>query len=461
MYITKEVAPHFEEFIFDWNYETYLSIGGYGSGKSYNAALKIILKCLQERRKVLVLREVYDTIHDSCFDLIKEILEDLNLLADEERKDDRRTKVRCKSSPLKVLFPNGSKIIFKGMDKPKKIKSLNGVSIVWLEECSEIKYEGYKEMLGRIRTLNQSMHFILTCNPVSKENWVYRHFFVRIDSNGKEKAIINEEQLYKEKKVIKNDTYIYHSTLDDNPYLPKKYIKRIDEIKEYDRPLYRVARWGRFGPTGKRVFPQFKVAKNAKKFKRDIELLGIDNMRFGFDFGFETSFNAVVSCSVDVERGILYIWDEIYKNHITDDLFAKEPKMQAIKNKLNNYNDIGFKKTIKADSAEPKAIQYYKQQGFPITPCIKFAGSRLESTRKMKRFKKIICSPKCKNVISELKDLTYATKPNGDVVYDKFNIDPHTLSALWYALGDVTVANPKPKRYNSKTGSVDYTRRLN
>ena len=36
--IYKEVASSFEDFMFDWDYETYLLLGGYGSGKSYHIA---------------------------------------------------------------------------------------------------------------------------------------------------------------------------------------------------------------------------------------------------------------------------------------------------------------------------------------------------------------------------------------------------------------------------------------
>ena len=69
------------------------------------------------------------------------------------------------------------------------------------------------------------------------------------------------------------------------------------------------------------------------------------------------------------------------------------------------------------------------------------------------RFKKIICSSECKNVIRELKDLTYKKDAKGNVVYDQFNIDPHSFSAIWYALDTVTVADPKDRReYFSKTG---------
>jgi len=453
MEITKEVSERFADFVFDWDYETYLLVGGYGSGKSYHAALKIILKCLEEKRKVLVIREVYDTLTESCYDLFKEILNGMDLLTIDDDKQAFKTKVRALKSPMEFKFPNGSRIIFKGMDKPEKVKSLHGVSIVWLEECSEIKYEGYKEMLGRIRTPDVSMHFILTCNPVGRDNWVYRHFFVSLDEEGREHVILNDEELYAKRTLIRNGVYYHHSIPDDNPWLPLQYIKRLEEIKTYDYPLYRVARWGRFGPSGTRVLPQFQVASDAKKFKEEIIRLGPENQYFGFDFGFEESYNAVVSMSVDLKNGILYIWDEIYMNHVTDDVFANLPKMQALKKRLDDLYKAGYNKMIVADNEDPKAITYYRQNGFRIRACRnKFAGSRLSNTRKIKRFKKIICSPKCKNVIRELKDLTYLKKPNGDTVYDEFNIDPHTFSAIWYALDTVTVADVKEKNFNSRAG---------
>lgn len=453
MEIVKEVADRFGDFVFDWFYEKYLLVGGYGSGKSYHIALKIILKLFEEKRKALVIREVYDTLTESCYDLFKEILLDMDLLARDDDRREFKTKVRAKKAPMEFVFPNGSRIIFKGMDKPEKVKSLNGVSIVWFEECSEIKYEGYKEMLGRIRTPDVSMHFILSCNPVGKENWVYRHFFVSLDEEGKERVILDDELLYEKRTLIKNGIYYHHSLMDDNPYLPNAYRKRLEEIKDYDYPLYRVARWGRFGPNGTRVLPQFMIAKDANAFKNAINELGPENQYFGFDFGFEESYNAVISMSTDLKNSILYIWDEIYMNHVTDDKFATIDEMIALKDRLNSYRAQGFNKMIVADNEDPKAITYYRQNGFQIRGCRnKFAGSRLSNTRKIKRFKKIVCSPKCTNTIRELKDLTYLKKPNGDTVYDEFNIDPHSFSAIWYGLDMVTVADIKEKKYNSKAG---------
>ena len=70
---------------------------------------------------------------------------------------------------------------------------------------------------------------------------------------------------------------------------------------------------------------------------------------------------------------------------------------------------------IVADNEDPKAISYYRQCGFQIRACRnKFAGSRLSNTRKVKRFTRIVVSPKCKNVIRELKDLTYKKDAKGN-----------------------------------------------
>ena len=129
--------------------------------------------------------------------------------------------------------------------------------------------------------------------------------------------------------------------------------------------------------------------------------------------------------------------------------------MIRLKDKLNSMKELKVKHNpIVADNEDPKAIKYYKQQGFEIRACRnKFVGSRLSNTRKVKRFRKIICSPKCKNVIRELKELTYLKKPNGDTIYEQFNIDPHTFSAIWYALDTYTVADPKQVQRHSKDGS--------
>ena len=71
------INKHFMEYVTDWDYETYLCVGAYGSSKSYETATKLVLKCLSEKRKALVVRDTYEQIKESCYDLIYEILDSL------------------------------------------------------------------------------------------------------------------------------------------------------------------------------------------------------------------------------------------------------------------------------------------------------------------------------------------------------------------------------------------------
>lgn len=424
-----EVAERFSSYLTDWDYKHYLLLGGYGSGKSYNTALKIILKLLEEKRTALVVREVRETIKESCYSLLKEVLEKLDLLSEEQ--NNRRTptdKVIAITSPLEIRFPNGSRIIFRGMDKIQKIKSINGVSIVWIEECSEIKYQAYTELLGRIRQPGVTLHFILTCNPVGRENWVYNTFFTHTDESGKETVICDEKELYRRRTIIKKINkkevmYYHHSICEDNPFIPQSYIDTLDGLKEIDPRLWVVARHGRFGANGIIVLPQFTVATNAKQFVDTVNSIPAQFHFFGLDFGFEESYNALISCCVDDVKKILYIYDEIYVNHLTDKQFADRIDVHKVAARARRCD-----KPICADSAEPKAIQFYRQSGFNMYGCKKYIGSRLQNTKKIKRFNKIVCSPKCKNTIRELKYLTYAKDSKGNAIYDEFNIDPHTFN---------------------------------
>ena len=414
------INDHFEEYLFNWDYETYLLVGGYGSSKSYNTALKIMLKCMEEKRKVLVIREVFDTHKDSTFALFEDLIETYHELG---------KVAKSMQSPLKIKFKNGSSIIFKGMDKPAKLKSIHNVSIVWIEEASEVKYEGFKELIGRLRHPKLSLHMILSNNPVSKSNWVYKHFFI----NKKEKIFtLDDKELYKRRIIIKDETYYHHSLPDDNYFLPSSYIKRLDGLKVHDPDLYRVARKGQFGMNGKRVLPQFtklphyQILEMMEKIEKPI-------YRVGMDFGFVTSYNAIVRMVVDdtdPDYKDLYIYWQYYKNGMTDDRTAKE---------IEEFKKSG--EHIRADNAEPKTIRYYCQKGFNMTGPKK--ATRLENTKKVKRFRNIYCSEDCQDVIDELEELTYDTDSNDEIIEDQFNIDPHTLSAIWYGLAGYEVADLK------------------
>ncbi|MGG1595580.1 PBSX family phage terminase large subunit [Terribacillus saccharophilus] len=415
---TKEINPRFEDYLFDWNQTYQFLVGGYGSSKSYNTGLKVIKKLLEEKRKMLIVREVYDTHRDSTFSLLQDIVEELGL----------SDYIRFINSPMQVRFPNGSKIIFKGMDKPEKLKSINNVSLIWIEEASEVKYAGFKELTGRLRHPYLKLHMILSTNPVGQDNWTYRHFFK--DELNK-RFVLDDQELYEKKTVIVGDTYYHYSTADDNLFLPKSYIRQLEDMKEYDPDLYRIARLGHFGINGKRVLPQFEVEPHQKVMR---SILDIDNpiKKVGMDFGFVDSYNAVLRMAIDPKKLYLYIYWEYYDRDKTDDVTVED---------LKEFKES--QERIKADAAEPKTIRYFRNQGFDMVGAHKYKGSRLQYTKKVKRFRKIICSDRCTNTIFELKDLTYAVDKQGNIVEDEFKIDPHTFSAIWYGLDDYDVADLK------------------
>ncbi|MGM0940350.1 MAG: PBSX family phage terminase large subunit [Bacillota bacterium] len=426
--IEKEVNPHFENFLFDWMQKFQLLVGGYGSSKSYHTALKIILKLVEERRTALVVREVYETHRESTYSLFEEIIEELDL----------SNKIKCTTSPLQVRFPNGSKIIFKGMDKPMKLKSINNVSLIWLEECSEIKYAGFKELIGRLRHPKLKLHMILTTNPVDEGNWTYSHFFIKNKGQDNQVIFLDDEELYEKRTVVVDDTYYHHSIADDNLFLPESYVQELEKTKVYDLDLYRVARKGRFGVSGTKVLPQFESMPHDQVMK-EINAIYKPLYRNGMDFGFEDSYNALLRMAVDDKEKILYIYWEYYSNHKDDPEIFEDLKEFA-----------ETKEKIKGDSAEPKTIYYLKKKGLNITGAYKAKGSRLQNTKKMKRFRKIICSDNCPNTIRELRNLTYQKDKQGNTIYDKFNIDPHTFSAMWYGLDDYEVVDLKDKKQTYK-----------
>lgn len=398
-----EIAEHFEDFIFDWEHKVYALIGAYGSGKSFNVPYKILIKLLQEKRRAMIVREVYDTHLDSTYQTLMEVAE----IIDPDSKY-----IKFKKSPLRIVFTNGSEIIFRGLDKVEKMKSIQSISIVWIEEASEIKYAGYKELLLRLR--NQlSLHVILTTNPVSEDNWVYTHFFKEETDDG-ERVVLEPERFYSERIISLDDTYYHHSTVDDNPFVNDSYVAELDKMKEYDPDLYRVARKGHFGILGDRVFKNVERMPYEEGMKL-VKAINRPMYKYGLDFGFETSYNALTESVIDHNNKILYVIDEYYSRGITDDVLAKEIER--------------FKKNIiTADSAHPSTIAFLRQQKYKVLKTKKGAGSVVEGIRKLKRFEKIVVLDNCKNTWRELSTLSYKEDKNGNKLENEYSFDAHTVN---------------------------------
>lgn len=445
--VQKEVNERFEEFIFNWQSNKYLLVGGYGSSKSYHAALKIVLKLLGEKRTALVVREVYETHKDSTYSLFVEIIDSLGRLDDTGKRKIAKGKIRPKESPYELRFSNGSKIIFKGMDKPAKLKSINNISLIWLEECSEIKYEGFKELLGRLRHPTLDLHIILTTNPVSQDNWTFLHFFY---DDLEERFVLDDEDLYVKKTIQIGDTYYHHSTADDNMFLPQSYIDQLEEMKEYDPDLHRIARHGRFGVNGTLVLPQLRTASYDEVM---VEIHNSKNIRYfnGLDFGFVESYNSLSKMAIDTEKQYLYVYGEYYEKGLTDPEILADLREHL---ELGEYKDgrVYGGERVTADN-EPKSIAYYRKSGVNMVSARKGPNTRIQNTKKVKRFKKIIIADTCKNHIRELKTLTFKKDKNGKIIEDEFNIDPHTFSSIWYGIESYHVVDLKDDEQKKGDGT--------
>ncbi len=108
------------------NNERYnIFIGGAGSGKSVFVSQKYIYKLLKyPKRKLLVVRKIQRHIRDSVW------AEFMNTFSEWKIGD----LIKCNISTSSMLFPNGSQIIFKGLDDPEKIKSIQGITDIFIEE---------------------------------------------------------------------------------------------------------------------------------------------------------------------------------------------------------------------------------------------------------------------------------------------------------------------------------------
>ena len=407
MEINIQANEHFIDYINNWDKRFYYIVGGYGSSKSYHTALKLILKALQEKRRILVVRAVYRTIKESCFSLLKGIISNYNL----------NGLFTYTVNPLHIRCRNGSEFIFMGLDDSEKLKSIDNVDMIWIEECSEISYNAFNELNGRLRALGKDLHIFLTNNPVSVNNWTYERFI--------KKANINENDLYDKRIILTDDTYYHHSIVEDNAFVTDEYIKQLKNFETYDPERYRIAFQGKFGIVGERVFTNIQKANDTEvqAIVKELSKYGSGNLYDGLDYGFSISYNALVRMALDRENNVLYVYDELYnKNLITSELIKS---MEYIKQKHRE---------IIADNARPETTEEIRRAGFKIINAEKGAGSVLDGLQKLKSFYKIIVSDKCTNTYRELTELCHEKDKDGNYLEDKFTIDPHTVDAMRYGL---------------------------
>lgn len=149
--------------------------GGYGSGKTFAGALLGILLALKfPGIRGLVGAQTYTLVRDTTLQTYFEHLEQMKFC---EGVDYRWT-----SSEQKLVFHNGSEILFRHFDEPNKLKSLN-LGFVEIEEMSDVPYDTFKMLVARMRQkiLPQWKNFTYRIfghtNPEIQKGWIYKTFF--------------------------------------------------------------------------------------------------------------------------------------------------------------------------------------------------------------------------------------------------------------------------------------------
>lgn len=425
MKIEREVNKHFQEFLLDNEQHIYFLLGGYGSSKSYNIALKIMLLSLKEKRKILVVRQVKENLKESCYADIQDIIYTYEL----ERY------FIFRNSPMKIVCTvTGTEILFRGLDNVKKIKSIKDIDTIWIEEADEIDYSSFKELKSRLRSIRNRNILMLSTNPNEYGVWTYKYLTEILGAINKDENDLYNERIIKIDNKIKLTTgkiydekiYLHHSVYKDNKFLPDNFIADLETEKDtFSRAVKTL---GHFGSAGDRLFNNIQIMEQS----RIDEIIKDKYNRFtGFDFGYSNSYNAIVRLVIDEELNDLYIWQEFYQNGITD---VEMLETEIIKDLIKTGDGVY------GDSAEPKTIAFYQINGLLINGAKKTADISKGGVKLLQSFRNIfIDNNVCPNTYRELTEMKWYLDKNGLIAKNPktqkpFNFDPHSFDAIKYAL---------------------------
>lgn len=361
-------------------------MGSAGSAKSYFITQKLIIRCCNEKIKVLVCRRTGTTIRNTCFSLFKDILNKWKLTP----------YVKIRESDFNIKFPNGSEIIFIGLDEETKLLSLNNIGCIFIEEAFEVPKNIVEQLNLRLRGSTPNQQIIMAFNPISKHHWLYDFCEVNPPSS-----------------------FIFtHSTYKDNPFLNAEYIAELEELYTRNPQKARVFADGEWGVNSDGlVFKNWKV--------REFDHVEIDGqLMCGLDFGFVNDISAFVASLMDEKNKRIYVFKEYGATGKTN------------KDLVDIITALGFNKsTIIADAAEPKSIEEIKRAGInKIRACKKGPDSIIHGIQKLQNYE-IIIHPSCVGIITEFENYTWQKDKKTDEYINKpiddFN---HYIDALRYSL---------------------------
>lgn len=148
--------------LFNENLRYIVYYGGRYSGKSYHAALALLLRGRQKKLRILCTREIQNTIKDSVHKLLKDLIFKYSMFDYTVTKEEIRNL-------------NGTEFIFKGLKRnTTEIKSMEGIDICWIEEAQSITEDSLNILVPTIR--KEGSQIIVTFNRFEELDPVYVRF---------------------------------------------------------------------------------------------------------------------------------------------------------------------------------------------------------------------------------------------------------------------------------------------
>ena len=396
-----QFTPKFFPLLLDYSHRWEVYMGSAGSAKSYFITQKLIVRACKEPIKILVCRRYGSTIRNTCFSLFKEILSKWKLLPF----------VKIRETDFNIRFSNGSEIIFIGLDEETKLLSLNGIGAIFIEEAYEVPKPIVEQLNLRLRGKTQNQQIIMAFNPISANHWL--------------------------KEFCDNppSSFMFvHSTYKDNPFLNAEYIQQLEELYVRNPAKARVFCDGEWG-----VDAEGLVITNWSKEEFDameLAAAGLEH-RAGIDLGWVDK-TAIIDSLYDAANKTIYVFNEFYKSgcQLSDIAFA--------------LGEMNLKKTkVFVDSAEPRSIQFFRNEGFNTVPCSKGKDS-VKAGLMFLQDCKIIVHPKCHNFITELENFSYIkSKQTGEWTEETTHEWSHAIDACRYAYSDI-YTNRKLKTLDKK-----------
>lgn len=383
-------VPKFYPLLLDYSNRWEFWCGSAGSGKSFFLTQRAIIRCCNEKIRFVVCRRYGSTLRNSVFALFKEVLNKWHLTQ----------YVKIKETDMSFTFPNGSQIILLGLDEETKLLSLANVSAVWVEECYEVPQNMIEQLNLRMRGQAANQQLWLSWNPISKNSYLYKFTVEDPPENSK----------------------FIHSTFRDNIFLNQEYIDSLMELYERNPAKARIFCDGEWG-----VDSEGLVITNWKKEEFDpmkLSTLGYEH-RVGLDLGWIDK-TAIVETLYDKANRTIYVFNEFYKSGCQLSEIS-----QAIK-------DMNLQKTkIYVDAAEPRSIQFFKNEGCRVEPCAKGKDS-VKAGLMFLQDHLIVVHPKCQNFITELENFSYIkSKQTGEWTEDTTHEWSHAIDACRYGYSDI------------------------